>query len=403
MPFFIYEGREKNGKKIRGKIEAATKAHAVAELKQQNIFIFSIKQETESILQKEIFFGKPVKTKDFVVFLRQLATLIRSGVGILDAVHILGQQTESKVLRKTLVEVETDIRRGTQLSEACAKHPKIFEPLFLSMVRAGEASGSMEIILDRVATFYEKTHYTKEKVKSALAYPITMLVLSVSVTALMLTVIVPRFLGAFTDFGELPPITKFVMKVSESLLHTWYLYVIVLLVVGVGFRIFVKTDAGHYIVDYGKLKMPVLGILFHKGALARVSRTLSTLFSSSVPVLQSLTIVEDVADNKVMSQAIREAKESLQQGRPLSEPLARSWVFPPLVSHMIATGEETGTIDTMLEKVADFYEAEVEALVDKIKVLLEPILILVLSVVIGGVVLAMMLPMYTVLNKINQL
>lgn len=404
MPTFSYEAIARNGKKQKGNIEAANKVAAVLELKQGGVYVSSIKEEKQGVLQKEISlsFFRPVKSQHFVVFLRQLATLIRAGVGIVDSVHILSQQSESKELRKVLSEAASDIQRGSQLSEACAKHPKVFEPLFLSMLRAGEASGNMEIVLDRMATFYEKSHYTREKIKSAMMYPIVMLVLTVIVTIFLLTNIVPMFVSMFSGFhAELPAITKAVLAVSNSLVSTWYIYLLALIGIIVAIRMVLRTPRGRYVFDYALLKMPVFGSLFQKGVLARVSRTLSTLFTSSVPILQSLTIVENVADNMVVGQAIAASKDSLRQGRPLSEPLKNSWVFPPLVTHMIAIGEETGSMDSMLEKIADFYEAEVEAMVDRVKALIEPAMIVVLAVIIGAIVLSIMVPMFEIFNQVK--
>jgi type IV pilus assembly protein PilC len=270
------------------------------------------------------------------------------------------------------------------------------------MLRAGEASGSMEIVLDRMATFYEKSHYTREKIKSAMMYPVVMLVLTVIVTIFLLTNIVPMFVNMFASFNaELPAITKTVLAVSDSLVSTWYVYLLVLIGSVIAIRAILRMPRGRYAFDYILLKIPVFGSLFQKGSLARVTRTLSTLFSSSVPVLQSLTIVENVADNIVVSRAIAASKESLRQGRPLSEPLKKSWVFPPLVTHMIAIGEETGSMDTMLEKIADFYEAEVEATVDRVKALIEPLMIVVLAVIIGAIVLSIMVPMFEIFNQVK--
>lgn len=404
MPTFSYEAIARSGKKQKGKIEAVSKAAAVSELKQGGVYVSSIAEEKQSVLQKEISITlfRPVKSQHFVVFLRQLATLIRAGVGIVDSIHILSQQSESKELRRVLSEAAGDIQQGSQLSEACAKHPKIFEPLFLSMLRAGEASGNMEIVLDRMATFYEKSHYTKEKIKSAMMYPIVMLFLTVIVTIFLLTNIVPMFVNMFSSFhAELPAITKFVLAISNSLIHTWYVYLAVVIVSIFLIRMILRTPRGRYLFDYAILKMPVFGGLFQKGSLARVTRTLSTLFTSSVPVLQSLTIVENVADNLVVGRALAASKESLRQGRPLSEPLKKSWVFPPLVTHMIAIGEETGSMDTMLEKIADFYEAEVEAMVDRIKALIEPVMIVALAVIIGAIVLSIMVPMFEIFNQVK--
>ncbi|WP_426984102.1 type II secretion system F family protein [Brevibacillus borstelensis] len=402
MPTFIYEAKDRTGRRKRGKIEAAAKPVAIVELKRQGLAPLSIEQEAKGFLQREIHFGKPVKSQEFVVFLRQLATLIGAGIGIVDSVHILAQQSESKVLRKILEEVEAEIRKGGQLSEAFGKHPKVFEAMFLSMIRAGEASGSLEIVLDRLATYYEKSHYTREKIKSAMMYPITVGILSIAVTMYLLINIVPTFVSMFASFhAELPEMTRMVMAASESVVSSWYLYAIGIIGIYFVFRIIVNTSYGRYFADYATLRLPIFGKLMQKGALARMSRTLSTLFSSSVPILQALTIVEDVVGNKIISQAVHESKTSLREGRPLSEPLKRAWVIPPLVSRMIAIGEETGSLDQMLEKVADFYEAEVDSAVDKIKSLIEPLMIVLLAAIVGTIVLAIMIPMFEIFGKVH--
>lgn len=402
MTTFAYEARERGGKKKKGTITAATQSAAIAELKKRGLIVLAVKEEKKTILHKEITFGRPVKNRDFVVFLRQFATLIRAGVGLVDSLHTLAAQTENKQFRKALEDIKSDIRNGIQLSEAAAKHSKIFEPLFLSMVKAGEASGNMEVILERLALFYEKSHYTKEKVKSAMTYPLVLLVLAIGVTVYLLTSVVPIFVGMFQSLNaELPAITKFVLAVSNSLVHYWYIYTITMLLLSIFSLILVKMEYGQKVTSYLKLKVPIFGSLYQKGLLARMSRTLSTLFSSSVPILQALTIVEEVMHNQIIGKALADAKESLRQGRPLSEPLKESWVFPPLVTRMIAIGEETGALETMLDKVADFYEAEVENTVDKVKALIEPIMIVVLAVLIGTIVISIMVPMFEMYSHIK--
>lgn len=396
MQQFEYQVKTSGGKQLRGKLSAVDKASAMEELRKRGLTVFSLVETKQTILSMDIYIGNPVKPIHFIIYCRQFATLIRAGVSIVDATRILAEQTDSKPLRKALIDVNSSLLRGISFSQSVQDHKKIFPPLFVSMIRAGEESGDLEGTLDRLALYYEKQHSTTEKIKSALTYPVTVGVMAVAAVVYLLWAIVPQFVSMFESMNaELPAITKIVLALSESIQGQWYIWLLAVLVIVVAYQVFKRTERGAYWLDYAKLKLPVFGKLNQKGSIAQFTRTFASLYASSVPVLQSLSIVEEVAGNKVVGQYIRSAGDSLRQGKPLSEPLKKAWVFPPLVTQMIAIGEETGALDQMLSKVADFYEMDVENTVDRLKSLLEPLLIAFLAGVVGVIVAAIMLPMFS--------
>ncbi|MEK3682300.1 type II secretion system F family protein [Paenibacillus sp. FSL R10-2736] len=400
MALFEYQVKTAAGRPIKGKLTATDKPAAMDELRKRGLTVFSLVERKTSILQMDIYIGNPVKTIHFIIYCRQFATLMRAGVSIVDATRILAEQTDSKPLRKALQDVGSSLLRGVSFSQAVQDHKRIFPPLFVSMIRAGEESGNMEGTLERLAIFFEKQHTTTEKIKSALTYPITVGVMAIGAVIYLLWAIVPQFVTMFESFdAELPAITKMVLALSKSIQGQWYIWILGVLLLVVAYQITKRTEKGAYALDYAKLKVPVFGKLNQKGSIAQFTRTFSSLYASSVPILQSLAIVEEVAGNKVIGRYIRSASDSLRQGNPLSEPLKKAWVFPPLVTQMIAIGEETGALDTMLSKVADFYEMDVENTVDRLKSLLEPLLIAFLAGVVGVIVAAIMLPMFSLYSN----
>lgn len=401
MPQFEYQVRTNTGKPLKGKLTAMDKASAMDELRKRGLTVFTLTEQKNSILSMEIYIGNPVKSIHFIVYCRQFATLLRAGVTILDATRILAEQTESKPLSKALQDVYSSLLRGVALSQAIQDHKKIFPALFVSMIRAGEEAGDLEGTLERLAHYFEKQHTTTEKIKSALTYPITVAIMAVAAVVYLLWAIVPQFVSMFESMNaKLPAITRMVLALSKSIQGHWYFWFLALLLVVVAYQIARRTEKGAYALDYAKLKIPVFGKLNQKGSIAQFTRTFSSLYASSVPILQSLAIVEEISGNKVIGGYIRSAGDSLRQGKPLSEPLKKAWVFPPLVTQMIAIGEETGSLDQMLSKVADFYEMDVENTVDRLKSLLEPILIAFLAGVVGIIVAAIMLPMFSLYTQI---
>ena len=401
MVVYKYIGRTSRGTVKKGVVDASNKQMAMTKLRTQGINPREI-EESKSIFHKELSLGGKVRNQDFVVYSRQFATLIRAGVSILESTKILAEQTSSKPLKKGLQAVEEDVRSGVSFSDAASKNSKVFPTLFVNMIRAGEATGNLDESLERLAFSYEKQFNLKKKVQSTLAYPVVLLFLSIVVSVFLMLTIVPQFVSMFEDMGaELPMITRLVMGVSESLQSFWYIFLIFFLIVAIIFNfLYKKNEQFNYSVHLLLLKVPIFGKLLQKSAIARMTITLSSLFSSSVPILQALTIVEKVIGNPVVGKVVRESRTSLEQGSTLSAPLAKSWIFPPLVTQMTSIGESTGSLDYMLEKIADFYEDDVDRTVDTLKSLIEPLMIVFLAAIVGTIVMAIMIPMFSMYEQI---
>ncbi|MGB6778671.1 MAG: type II secretion system F family protein [Planococcus citreus] len=403
MARFKYEGRDR--KKIRaGYVTSANRKEAVQKLREEGIRVIDIREVPVGALQKDISFGSPVKRDQFIMFLRQFSTLMRAGVTIVDSVKILSQQVESKQLRKTLAEIEEELRKGNSLSDSLSKYPKIFEPLTVNLVRAGELSGNIDDSLDRLATHYDKAYQTRQKVISAMSYPVVVGILAIGVVIFLLSTIVPMFVDMFQGFGgELPLVTQLVMGASRFTVQYWYLLVLFALIFAGTIWIMKRSEQGRMVLDTVVLKIPIFGKLLQKSALARLTRTLSSLFTSSVPILQAMTMTEKVVGNAVMSKVLLASRDSLERGGSLTAPMKQHWAFPPLIPHMISIGEQTGSLDHMLAKVAEFYEKEVEAETDRLKALIEPLMIVVLAALVGTIVLAIMMPMFEMFNNVDNL
>jgi type IV pilus assembly protein PilC len=325
------------------------------------------------------------------MFCRQLATLLKAGTPIADSIRLLSDQVSSKVLQKALNDVYRDIHSGTSFSEACN----------INMILAGETSGDLERVMDQLAIFYEKEHKIHGKVKSAMMYPIVVSIVAVIVVIILLTKVLPSLLDNLLSVGgEIPLPTKMVLVLSDFMIDYWYIcvaFVVLLLFIYMAIK---RNPKGQYMLDLVKLKIPVFGVLVQKQIIARISRTMVSLFASSVPVLQILRMSGEVSGNKVFEKVLDESRESLRRGASLSMPLAHSWVFPNLVSHMVAIGEETGQLDTMLEKIADFYEDEVEQMASRLSTVIEPLMIAILGIIVGTIVLAAMMPMISIYQNV---
>lgn len=402
MAQFKYAGKNRKGKIVRGRVTSATKREAITSLRQKGIAVTNIEEIKPTGLNKEITIGKPVKLQDFVIYLRQFSTLLRAGVSIVDATNILAAQTNSKALRKALTEVEMDLREGHPFSESAAKHKKIFPPIFVNMIAAGEASGSIDDALDRLAVHFEKQYETRQKVVSALSYPVIVGIIAVLVVIFLLTNVVPTFANMLSELGgELPLVTQLVLEASDFMQKFWWLIIGVMILFFAAISLIKKNPKSKYYYDLVILRMPIFGKLMQKAVLARMSRTLSSLFSSSVPILQALAIVEKVVENEVIARVLRKSRHSLESGQPLTEPMRKHWVFPPLVIHMIAIGEQTGSLDKMLSKVADFYEMEVDNMTDRLKSFIEPVMIVFLASMVGIIIMAIMVPMFEIYSQIQ--
>ncbi|MDM5333209.1 type II secretion system F family protein [Ureibacillus composti] len=400
MTVYKYVGRTKTGTSKKGIIDASNKNAAIIKLREKGINPRQI-EESKSILHKDLNLGSKVKNQDFVIYCRQFATLIRAGVSIVESTNILARQTKNKPLKKALEEVEEDIRSGLSFSNATLKHPKVFPALFSNMMRSGEATGNIDDTLERLANTFEKQYNLKKKVQSTLTYPAILLFITIIVVFFLLIYIVPTFVSAFEDMdAQLPMITIITVAISNWLQRFWWVAIGIVLLVVIGFYFLFKNNKEfNYTVHYLLLKMPIFGPLLQKATIARMMRTLSSLFSSAVPILHSLLIVEKVVGDPVVAKVVVEARESLEKGSTLTAPLENSWLFPPLVTSMTSIGESTGSLDYMLEKIADFYETEVDRAVDTLKSLIEPLMILFLAVVVGFIVAAIMMPMFSLYEQ----
>lgn len=401
MARFKYVGRDRKGKN-QGFINASSRREAMQKLRMDGVRVLEMTEVPESVLTKDISIGSPVKLQHMVIYLRQFSTLLKAGVSVVDSTRILAEQTESKAMKKALLDIEQELTEGKPLSDAAAKHKKIFTAMFVNMIRAGEAGGNMDETLERLAVHFEKQHNTRSKIKSALAYPIVVGIIAIAVVIFLLVSVVPTFVDMFADFGgELPAITQFVLNASEFMQRFWWL-VLVVVFIFVGFIVFIRQNKNtKYYLDYFLLRIPIFGKMMQKAVLARMTRTLSSLFTSSVPILQAMSIVENVVENEVIAKVVRESRDALEKGQSLTDPMRKHWAFPPLVTQMIAIGEETGSLDAMLGKVADFYEKEVENSTDQIKSLIEPLMIVVLAGLVGTIVTSIMVPMFEIFNNVG--
>ncbi len=398
MPKYEYAGKGPGGTTAKGVIEADNVAQASAQLKQRQITPTSIveKKGMGSFEIKIPGFGPKVKTKDIVIFTRQFATMIDAGLPLVQCLDILSSQQENPPLKAALIEVKASVEGGSTFADALAKHPKIFDVLFVNLVAAGEIGGILDTILNRLSLFMEKAEKLKGEIKGALTYPIAVIGIAGVIVSGLLIFVVPIFESMFADFGgALPAPTQIVVNMSDFMKTKWYIILGVMAGTYFGLKQYYKTKSGEVVMDGIFLKLPVFGDLLKKSGVARFTRTLGTMMSSGVPILEALEIVAKAAGNKVIENAIMKARDSLSEGKTLSEPLGETKVFPGMVVQMITVGETTGALDTMLSKIADFYEDEVDAAVASLTALIEPMLMSFLGVVVGGLVMALYLPIFS--------
>jgi type IV pilus assembly protein PilC len=401
---YAYKVRDREGRMAAGSMEAESEEAVVSRLRQLGYAPISIEAEKSAGLKTELRLpgtGR-VKLKDLAVFSRQFATMINSGLPLLRALTILGEQTGNRRLGEVVTLVRAEVEKGTSLSAAMAKHPKVFNRLYVSMVRAGEIGGFLDQVLVQVAETFEKEVTLRGKIRSAMTYPVVVFAMVIAIVAAMLIFIVPTFESLYESLGgTLPLPTRMLMNASNILRRFFLLVVLGVIVLAVLFRRWKASQKGRYQWDKFKLKVKVFGPLFHKTALSRFSRTLATLIRSGVPILQALEIVGETVNNQVISRAVRDVQDSVREGESLATPLSKHAAFPAMVVQMMAVGEETGALDTMLGKVADFYDQEVEAAVASLTSMIEPILIAVMGAAVGGMVIALYMPLFNIINLVQ--
>ena len=400
---YAYKVKDRSGQLVDGVMDADNVAAVVAKLRQMGYTVINIQEKIESQKSKGIaLFKKKVKSKDITVFSRQFATMINSGLSLTKSLNILAEQTGNPALAEVISSLQKDVEAGQALSEAMIRHPQVFSSLFVNMVRAGETGGVLDEVLLRVAEHYEKDMALKAKIKSAMAYPIIMFIMSMLIVFAMITFIVPVFVNMFSTLGgELPLPTKILVVMSDGIRRFWYLLIIAVLGLRFAIKNYKKTPQGKFFFDRLKLKLPVFGELNTKLAVARFTRTFGTLVASGVPILQGLEIVSEAANNEVISRSVKEARASIKEGETIAKPLGNSKIFPPMVVQMISVGEETGALDAMLQKIADFYDQEVAAMVEALTSLIEPLMIAAMGVIIGGIIISLYLPMFKLITLIQ--
>ncbi len=403
MPTFAYSGRTRAGQTVSGERAADTMDAAVAALRRDQIQVTRITpRRAREEAKKPAGTNKKVPAKNLAVFTRQFSVMIDAGLPLVQCLEILGNQEENKNFAAVILQTRGDVESGKSLADAMRQHPKTFDPLFTNMVAAGEAGGILDTILKRLATYIEKAVKLAGQVKSAMIYPVAVIVIASLVVAVILWKVIPTFASLFQGLGATLPLpTRIVIALSDNLVRFFPVLIVAMVTVGFLFQRYYATHGGKRVVDGTLLKAPILGDILRKIAVARFCRTLSTLISSGVPILDGLEITAKTAGNSVMEDAVMVTRKSIERGETISAPLKDTRVFPPMVTQMIGVGEATGALDTMLAKIADFYEEEVDTAVAGLLTLLEPIMIAILGVVVGGIVISMYLPIFDLISKLS--
>jgi len=402
MPIFIWEGTTKKNEVKKGEIEATDEIAVRSLLRRQGFKTIEVKKKPKDIAEYLPFLKPTIKEKNVVVFCRVFSTMINAGLPLIQCLDLLSQQEQNKAFAKIIRSIKEDIEGGTSLTNALKKYPRIFDDLFVNLIAAGEAGGMLDVILERLSNYMEKTMKLKRRVKGAMTYPIAVLVISISVVALLLLKVIPVFKKMFEGMGgQLPGPTQFLITASEFAQHYFLVIVAVFVVIYIAFIRFYKTEKGRLIVDSMLLKAPVFGVLLKKVAVSKFSRTLSTMMTSGVPILEGLTIVSKTSGNKVIEDALLKTRQSISEGRSIAEPLAETGIFPPMVIQMISVGEATGALDSMLSKIANFYDDEIDVAVDSMTALLEPVMMVFLGGIVGGMIVAMYLPIFKLASVVG--
>lgn len=401
MPVFQWEGKDRNNQVRKGEVEAATEQEVRSILSRQRINPDKIKKKPKDLFENVTFLQPKVQQNDIIVFCRQFSTMIDAGLPIIQCLDILQSQQENPTFKKMLKDIKESVESGQTLAESLKKYPDQFDDLFVNMVAAGEAGGILDVILRRMSAYLEKSAKLKGQVKGAMTYPAVTIIIAIGVVAVILIFVIPVFQDMFSTFGKALPVpTQIVIGMSEFVKSN-----IIYLIGGVvlfvfAFRRFYKTEKGRALVDDLLLKLPVIGILIRKVTVAKFTRTMGTMLSSGVAILEALDIVAKTSGNKTIEKAIYKVRSSIAEGQTIADPLSESGVFPPMVCQMIAVGESTGAIDSMLEKIADFYEEEVDQAVENLTSLIEPFMLVFLGVTIGGLVVSMYLPIFKMAGAI---
>jgi type IV pilus assembly protein PilC len=400
MPAYVWKGKTRDGKAVGGERVAENKEAVSALLRREQILVSSVKEKGRELALPK--FGGGVPAKDLAIFTRQFSVMIDAGLPLVQCLEILGSQQENKTFAKVLQQTRMDVEGGASLADAMKKHPKVFDELFTNMIAAGEAGGILDTILKRLATYIEKAVKLKAQVKGAMVYPVSVISIAGIVIAVILWKVIPTFAAMFAGLNaELPLPTRIVIAMSK-----WFVRLLPFLVVGIvllvmGFKRYYATHGGRRVVDGAVLKLPIFGVLMQKIAVARFCRTLSTLISSGVPILDGLEITARTAGNAIIEDAIMVVRKAVESGLTLAQPLKETSVFPPMVVQMIGVGEQTGALDAMLSKIADFYEEEVDQAVANLLTMMEPIMILFLGITVGGIIIAMYLPLFDLISKLS--
>ncbi len=403
MAFFKFIAKDAQGKSVKGDLEASSKQQALEVLRNRKLMVLKLneakqKSDVLAMLQK-----KKVSMDDLVVFFRQLATMIDAGLPIVMSLDILMEQSENPQLRETLKDVRDSVNTGSNLSDAMMKHPKEFSNLFINMVRAGESSGTLDVILDRIATYIEKTTTLQKKIKSAMIYPAVVSGMALVITMVLILKVIPVFTSIYVDFGaKLPGPTQFLVSLSDFLRHYFWLIVVVTVGAIMSGRWYANTPGGRVLLDGYKLKLPVFGSLLTKVAISKFSRTLSTLVKSGVPILSALEIVAKTSGNLVIENAVNDVRDHVRDGETIASQLEMCGIFPSMVTRMVSVGEKSGQLEKMLSKISDFYDSQVDVAVDGLTSMIEPFIIAFLGVVVGGIVLCMFLPIFKISEVVSM-
>ena len=404
MATYGYKAITKAGKEVKGSLEADNKDLAMAELRRQELTVIDLGEQSFLTKDIDIQIGGWPKARDLSVMCRQFVSMTKAGVSILESLKMLCEQTENKRLQDALKEVRISVEKGETLADSMAEHPKVFPGIMVNMVAAGEASGSLEIAMERVATQLERSHKTQAMVKKAMIYPIAVCLVAVIVTIVMLVVVIPNYEDMFSQLGtELPWITMMYVNLSHVITNYWYIIIPIIIALVIAIRYFAKTDLGKHVFGKMALKLPLIGKLTTKSAASMMARTMSTLLGAGVPLIEAVDIVSGVMSNIYFKEAMQDAREEITIGMPLSRPLQESGLFPLMVYQMIRIGEESGNTEEMLDKLADYYDEEVEMSVQSLMAAMEPLIIIVLAVVVGGLIAACMMPMMQMYTALDNL